>query len=138
MKKLVLIALVIGTLLIGYTVGNLLRTYLFPTTGEIATISLSITWLNGTAVTAIDWGVTENGTAYIMEPINITNLSNIPVNLTLSMLNPSLSIISLSLTWNYIGSILQPNGWIIVELEQTVTATGPYSYDTVITATEAP
>ena len=134
--KLALV-LIVG-LFIGLAVAQIIQQYIFPTTGEIATISLSIKWLNGTDVetTGINWGPTENSTWYVMDPINITNLSNIPVNLTLSWIEKT-GIITMQLDWNFSGNTLQPNNYEIVELYQNVTATGPYTYDTIIRGIEA-
>jgi len=111
---------------------------IFPTTGTIPSGSIKATWLDGTEVTSIDWGITENATAYtMMEPIQITNLYNVPIILNLSYANP-INIISITLTWNYTDEILDPGMSIFVELNQTVTASETtFSYDTVITAIEA-
>lgn len=137
MKKLLgTILLLISVFTVSIVAGQVIRQYVFPTTGEISSVNLSVTWLDGNPVTDIDWGATENSTAYVLEPINITNISNIPVNLMLSTDNLSDSIITLTLTWNYTGNTLQPSESEIIELYQTVTATGSYSYDTVINATE--
>ena len=110
--------------------------YYYPTTGTISTLELSVKWLNGADVSAIDWLVTDNSTEYVMEPMNITNIGNTPVYLTISYANP-VNIIELELTWNYTGNPLSPNAWEILELYQNCTATGAYSYETVISANEA-
>jgi len=111
---------------------------IFPTTGTLVSGSIEATWLNETEITSIDWGITENATAYTMEPIQITNLYNVPIILNLSYANP-INIISITLTWNYTDEILDPGMSIFVELNQTVIASETtFSYDTVITATEAP
>ena len=111
---------------------------IFPTTGTIPSGSIEATWLDGEEVTSIDWGITENATAYTMEPIRITNLYNVPIILNLSYANP-INIISITLTWNYTDEILDSGMSIFVELNQTVTASETtFSYDTLITATGAP
>lgn len=136
-KTKLLLAILLG-LLIGSGASAILPlVYKFPTTGDIATIELSVKWLNGTEVTNINWGVVENSTADIMEPLKVTNIGKVAVTLALSTATLSPSILSLTLTWNYTGAVLQPNNSATVELTQTVTATGPYTYETVITATEA-
>ena len=113
---------------------------IFPTTGTILSGSIKATWLNETEVTSIDWGITENATAYtMMEPIQITNLYNVPIILNLSYANP-INIISITLTWNYTDDTpLEPEENIFVVLTQNVTAKElSYSYGTVSTATGAP
>jgi hypothetical protein len=120
-----------------FTLANAAVTYLFPSIGRISQISLSSKWLDGSDVTIIDWGIIDNDTAYIMDPINITNTGNVPVTLMLSYANP-VNITTLTLTWNYSGEIVNPQQWIIVELTQTVIANQlTFSYDTVITPSEA-
>ena len=107
----------------------------FPTTGTLVSGSIEATWLNETEVKSINWGITENATAYTMEPIKITNLYNVPIILNLSYANP-INIISITLTWNYTGALLNPNQNVTIELTQTVTASQlTYSYNTVINAT---
>ena len=82
----------------------------------------------------MDWGPTLNSTEYVYgEPINITNVGNVPVNLTISYQNP-INITAMTVGWNCTVAPLQPSCWVIVEVYQNVTAIGPYSYDTVITA----
>lgn len=115
--------------------GRYIRDYLYPTKGEITELELQIEWLNGTTVTEIDWGPTTNATEHVMEPMNITNISNVPVTLNLSYWN-TVNILSLDLTWNYTGNTLNPNDFEVVEIYQNATATGAYSYNTVITAEE--
>lgn len=127
------VALLFAGILIGTVGAQLIKEYFIPTTGDISTVKLSITWLDGSPVTTIDWGTVDNSTEYILDPINITNISNTPVNLTLTAVTPSPSIISLSLTWNYTDTPIPPLSFVIVELTQNVTATGPFTYDTVIT-----
>jgi hypothetical protein len=143
-KQIVLFAVALaGAFLVGnLVVAPLIEQYIFSTTGEIATLNLNVAWMNGTEVTKIDWGVTQNNTEYEIEPMNITNLSNVNVTLELSYTNNSTSITALTLTWNYTdyplqNQTLQPNESIIVELYQNCTATGEYSYDTVIEAKES-
>ena len=110
---------------------------IFPTTGTLVSGSIEATWLNETEITSIDWGITENATAYTMEPIQITNLYNVPIILNLSYQNEE-NILSMTLTWNYTGTTLGPDENIFVVLTQNVTAEQlSYSYDTVITAIEA-
>ena len=111
---------------------------IFPTTGTIISGQIKATWLNGTEVTSIDWGITENATAYtMMKPIQITNLYNVPIILNLSYTN-LINITSMTLTWNYTGDTLGPEENIFVVLTQNVTAEQlSYSYGTVITATGA-
>ena len=111
---------------------------IFPTTGTIPSGSIKATWLDGKEVTSIDWGITENATAYTMEPIQITNLYNVPIILNLSYATP-INIISMTLTWNYTDDTpLEPEEKIFVVLTQNVTAEQlSYSYETVITATGA-
>lgn len=138
-KTLAIVALImIVAIGIGVVAAHIIQTYLFSTIGTVSTLGVSVRWVSdGTNVTTIDWGVTDNATEYVHEPINITNISNIPVTLSLTTQNHSPTIITLSLTWNYTGSTIAVDEWIIVELYQNVTATGAYSYDTVITADEA-
>jgi len=126
------VALAAAFLVGNLVVAPLVFTVLIPTTGKPANVEISVTWLNGTQVTSLDWGATENSTEYVMEPINVTNLSNVPVNLTLSTSN-WINITSLSLTWNYTGNTLQPDDFEVVELYQNCTFTGAYGYDTIIT-----
>ena len=107
---------------------------IFPTTGTIPSGSIKATWLDGKEVTSIDWGITENATAYTMEPIQITNLYNVPIILDLSYQKDE-NIISMTLTWNCTDVILEPNETTVAELTQNVTAKElSYSYKTVITA----
>ena len=107
---------------------------IFPTTGTIPSGSIKATWLDGKEVTSIDWGITENATAYTMEPIQITNLYNVPIILELSYQKDE-NIISMTLTWNCTDVILEPNETTVAELTQNVTAKElSYSYKTVITA----
>ena len=138
MKKLATILLVLALIAITLGIVYALATTLhIPTDGTVTLLGLSATWVSdGSNVTAIDWTVTENSTAYVHEPMNLTNTSNVPVTLSLSTTDWSSSIITLSLTWNYTGAALGSLDWVIVELTQNVTATGAYSYTTVITATE--
>lgn len=135
-KILSLGILTIIGLLIGIGLGALIETITIPSTGTISTAKISLKWLDGTNVTEIDWGLTENNTAYTYEPINVTNIGTVPITLSLTTQNLSPSIISLTLTWNYTGTPLNPKTWILVVLTQTITATGAYTYDTIITATE--
>ena len=109
---------------------------IFPTTGTIPSGSIEATWLDGREVTSIDWGITENATAHTMEPIQITNLYNVPIILDLSYQNEK-NIINMTLTWNYTDNTpLGPDENIFVVLTQNVTAEQlSYSYETVITAT---
>ena len=109
--------------------------YIYLNTGIIVEPKLSVTWLDGTAVTSMDWGFTLNGTEYMYsEPVNVTNIGNVDITLSIGYQNPSLSILSITVSWNYTSATLTPNESAILELYQNVTATGPYSYDTVITA----
>jgi len=124
--------LLLAGILIGSVGAQLIKEYVIPTTGTVITVNTTVTWLDGSAVNMIDWGGTDNSTEYAMMPFNVTSTSTTPINLTLSTADHSASIISLSLTWNYTGSTLNPNDFVIVELTQNVTATGSYSYDTII------
>ena len=135
-KKTLLLVALIG-LFVGAALATIVRDYLIPSMGVISTASASLEWLDGTPVETLDWGTTENGTTYILEPINITNTGTIPITLELTPTNLSPSIITITLTWNYTGSPLNPSEWIIVEITQTCTATGPYTYTTDIKITEA-
>jgi len=139
LKKLVLALGLIVLFLAVVVAAQLWKEYVIPTTGQVdENVELSIKWLNNSAVQQISWGPVPNGTAYqLPDLINVTNIENTPVTLQLSTVNPSPSIISLSLTWNYTDTVLQRNDWIILQLTQTVTATGPYSYDTVIRGTQS-
>lgn len=129
--------LIIGVL-IGAVVAIAVQQYVFPTTGTVTTVSLTIAWLDGGApVSTIAWGPCENSTEYELEPLNITNTSNVPVTLNLATSDLSTSIITLDLTWNYSDTKLEPNESIILALTQNVTATGDYTYNTIIDATEA-
>lgn len=131
-KKWLLVALLVGVL-IGVAGAVAYKELVIPTTGTVSTVNVSATWLDGEPVTSLDWSVTDNNTAYVMDLINVTNISNVPVTLSLETRNLNASIISLTLTWNYTtGTVLAPDEWVLVELEQTVTATGAYSYDTII------
>ena len=136
-KNLKWIAIFLSALTAGAAVANITQTYLYPTDGNITVVGVSVKWLNGTAISQINWGTVDNSTAYVMAPINVTNIENTPVTLSLSTNATSPSIISLTLTWNYTGTVLQPSNWVIVELTQTITATGPFTYNTIITAKEA-
>ncbi len=129
---IILTILCIGT---GIALAGLTQ-YKIPTDGDISTSALSITWLNGTAVSAIHWGTVNNTEWYDLEPINITNIGAKNVTLTLSSIEKSASIISLELTWNYTGT-LHLAEWQIVTISQKIIATGAYTYTTVITATTA-
>lgn len=132
-----LIATAIIALLIGVGIAIVAKEYLFPTTGTVTNVQLTFTWtLDDTPVTSIDWGTVDNSTEYVMNPINITNTSNVPVNITLSTAN-EVGIISLSLTWNHTDTTLAIDESVIIELYQNVTATGAYSYDTIIGGIEA-
>jgi len=111
---------------------------IFPTKGTISTIGVTAIWQsNGEPVTIIDWGIIDNNTEYIMDPINITSTSNVPVTLNLSYTNPE-NIITLILTWNYADQIINPGTSILVVLHQIMIANQTtFSYNTVITAIEA-
>lgn len=136
-KTVKYIALLLAGILLGTVGAQLIKEYLIPTIGTVETVEASITWLNdGSPVTSIDWGPVENSTAYILEPINITNIGTTPFNLTLFATSLSPSIISLVLSWNYTDTTLYPSNFVIVELTQIVTATGAYSYTTRIVATQ--
>jgi len=119
-----------------------LRDYFFPTTGSVTTIGVTARWLNCTLVTLIDWGIVDNNTEYVMDPINITSTSNVPVTLSLNYTNP-INITSLILTWDYtdrpiVEQKIDPGASILVNLHQTVTGNQTtFSYNTVITAIEA-
>ena len=131
--KWVLAALALAV--IGGVLGTTVQ-HSFYNNGGIKAIGVSVTWLNGTAVDTVNWGKLENGSTYILEPLNITNTGEFPVNLTLSTSSPT-NIISLSLTWNYAGgTVVAVGGSVIVEITQTLTASGDWSYTTVITATQ--
>lgn len=131
------LAVALIALLVGFAAAQVAQQYLFPTTGTVTSVTLTVTWLNGTQVTGIPWGATDNNTEYKLDPLNITNTSNVPVTLTLATANPSLSITILSLTWNYTDTPIAPDESVIVELYQNVSASGSYTYNTVITALEA-
>jgi hypothetical protein len=110
--------------------------YYFTNTGTITTPSLTVKWLNGTDVTQLGWLATENATEYTyLEPINITNTGNTPITLSIGYENPSSSILTLTVGWNYTGTPLAQGASVILEIYQNVTATGPYSYTTKITGT---
>lgn len=134
-KKMLILAC-IAALLVGAAIGVVMVEYYYPTTGTISTLELSVKWLDGSDVLAIEWFTTENSTEYVMDPMNITNISNIPVYLTLSYGN-TINITDLQLTWNYTGNPLSPDAWEILELYQNCTATGDYSYDTIISVHSA-
>lgn len=124
-------------LLAGVVAAQSFKQYFYPTNGTISTIGVSVTWLDGSSVTEFNWGSVENGTAYVMDPVNITNIENTNVTLSLNTTDWSATVIDLTLTWNYTGAILPPTESVIVELEQVITGTGDWTYTTVITATEA-
>ena len=139
LNKLATLALFAVVFFTTVAVAQTVKQLLIPTKGTISFVNVSATWLNGTSVTEIDWGSTENATAYVMEPINITNVSNVPVTLQLNTTNLSPSILTLTLTWNVTDTtVLQPDEWVLAELEQTVTATGPYTYTTIIRGEQEP
>jgi len=124
-----------AAVLVGAGANALYTQYTYQNNGGIATVGVSLTDLEGNLVTSLDWGILDNDTAYVWDPLNVTNISNVPINLTLSTASPSGSIISLSLTWNYTaGTVIAPTESVIIELTQTVTATGDWSYTTVIEA----
>lgn len=132
---LALIGLTIATI---FVVGaQLVRQYLIPTQGVPAELSLSMTWTDDDSeVTVIDWGPCENSVAYALTPINITNTSNVPITLELVSQGWSPSIVAITLLWNYTGFAIDPGASVVVELVQNVTFTGPFMYDTSITAVQ--
>jgi len=135
LAKTKLLVIALAGLLIGVVAAAVTRDYIFPTVGKVTAIELSIAWTNGTEITNINWGPCDNATVYEMEPMNITNLSNVAVTLELNTTN-WVDIIALTLTWNYTTQVLETNDSIILALTQNVTAAGDYSYNTVIRGVE--
>ena len=139
-KNLKWLTIILSAIAIGAVGAGFTQSYLYPSNGTvpIRTLGVSVTWaVDGTTVTQLDWGTVENSTEYVMDPIKITNTKDLPTTLTLSTTSLSSSIISLTLTWNYTGTILLPTQSVIVELTQNVTATGFFTYTTIITAIES-
>ena len=134
------LTIILAGLLMGTVAATQITPYLYPSNGNvpIKVLGVSITWaVDGTPVTQLDWGTVENSTEYVMDPIKITNTKDLPTTLTLSTTSLSPSIIALILTWNYTDTVLLPTQSVIVELTQNVTATGFFTYTTIVTATEA-
>jgi len=127
-----LVAMVLAAL-VGVAAGAVFD-FSFDNNGTIETVGVSFTYLNGTEVTSLDWGVVENGSTYDWPDFLVTNTGNTNITLSLYTKNHSPSIIALSLTWNYTGAVLEPGETVAVTLTQTVTATGSWSYTTVIEA----
>lgn len=134
-SKLILAILLCA--IIGVVAASVSKQYFYPTNGTIQTVGVSVTWAsNSTVITNLNWGNVKNNSNYLMDPIKITNTGQTNVTLSLSTAYPSTSIIALTLTWNYTGAIIQPSQYVVVELTQNITAIGPWSYTTIITATE--
>jgi len=125
--------------MIGVAIAFAAKDYFYPMNGSVDITSLSVTWADtGEEFSGYEWGIVNNSEATLMEaPLNITNIGNTDATLSLGTQDLSGTITDLVLAWNYTGATLTPQDWVIVELTQTVTATGPWSYTMVITATEA-
>ena len=136
-KTLILLAVVLtSTILVGnMVIAPFIFTVLIPTTGRTSTVEVTVTWLDGSEVTQIDWGIVDNNTeTSLSDLINITNTGNQPVTLTLSTVN-LVNITAITLTWNA-TSPLAVGESTTVQLNQTVTASEQtFSYDTKIDAT---
>lgn len=99
--------------------------------GQLTTVNITA------SINSLDWGTIDNSTTVNSPTFQVTNIGNKPVTLTLSTSNLSPSIITLDLTWNYAGATIQPNEQIDIFLTQTLTASGDWNYDTLITGVEA-
>ena len=137
--KLILLALV--ATIAGAAIAVPLQQYFYSMNGgvQLELIGVTVTWADtGEEFLGYDWGIVNNSKPTLLEaPLNITNIENTPANLTLTTKDLSGTITDIILDWNYTGVTLQPKHWVIVELNQTITTTGDWSYTMVITATEA-
>jgi hypothetical protein len=115
-------------------------TVTIPSGGNLQKAGVTVTWLNGTEVSYMNWSGIENATETpYPELIKVTNNGTIPITLTLNRTNISSNILALSLSWNYTGTILNPSNFAIVQLYLTaeVADLEPFTFYTAISA-EAP
>jgi hypothetical protein len=128
-KQALAIALIIiiaaATIAIAYAIITYMT--IIPSTGGIQEVKIN-------TPASIDWGDVENGTL-ATKTIQITNTGNKACTLSLTTANRSGTIITLSLLWDYTGTPINPQQAVNVQLMQTLTATGDWSYDVIVTAT---
>jgi len=112
-------------------------TILIPTIGRIGKGEITVTsYPSGASIPQFDWGIIENNTETSYPSlINVTNTGDKTATLALSAVN-QVNITALTLTWNYTSSPLQPSDSVLLQLNQTVTASEEtFYYDTRIDAT---
>ena len=131
----ILIVAFIGVVIAAPLVAN----HFFPTTYTAEALAFTNTWAsNGTMVTAIQWGVLPNNTATALgDLVNVTNTGTVPFTLALGYTSPSLSLISLSLDWNYTGSTVNVHESLCVQINATASYTASGSWTTWINATQS-
>jgi len=146
LNKALVALLLIASLIIGVVIAATLQYSLtIPSIGTIKGVGVSIQWLNGSECNTINWGLRYNDTVYTLpDVLNITNTNNTACTLSLATENLSPNILSLSLTWNYAGSPLQPQEWQLIALTQRIAVANhmspffskTFTYDIIIIATE--
>jgi hypothetical protein len=120
--------------------GLLTKTVTLPSEGTVKAIGIGVYWDSSCSneVSSIDWGTAEAGSIKTVT-VHIRNEGNAAITLSMNTTNwsPSTASSYISLSWDYSGQPIDPNGVIPVTLtlsvSSSITGISSFSFDIVIT-----
>jgi len=132
-----LVAVILATLAFGGAVPT-------PCAATVETVGVGVYWDSGCSnrVSSIEWGTIEAGAVKTVT-VYVRNEGDVTISLSLSTTNwsPSTASKYMSLSWNYDGQPINPNGVIPVTLtlsvSPSITGISSFSFDIIITCVEA-
>jgi len=143
LTAIIFLLLTLGMITFNGTIKGLLtKTLTLPSQGTVKGIGIGVYSDSSctSKVSSIDWGTAEPGAVKTV-PVYIRNEGNAAITLSMSTINwdPSEASNYISLSWNYNGQSIDPNGVIPVTLtlsiSPSITGISSFTFDIIITGT---